>query len=148
MGIRPSAETRAKMTASHIKRHALHPEFAEKSRMSPPSSLGYHWKKTDEQLKNKMGEKNPSWRGGITPINKAIRNSQKYADWRTKVFERDNYTCAECGEKGVYLHADHIKPFAAYPTLRFEISNGRALCVPCHRATPTFAGRTRNLIAI
>lgn len=42
------------------------------------------------------GEKHPNWRGGITPINKAIRTSLEYKLWRTAVFERDNYTCVWC----------------------------------------------------
>lgn len=79
---------------------------------------------------------------GQTPINKVIRKSVKYKAWRTLVFERDNYICQFCGIYGVYLHADHIKPFALYPELRFEIFNGRTLCVPCHKQTPTY-GRTK-----
>ena len=99
-----------------------------------------------------LGKNNGQWKGGITPINAKIRNSVQYRDWRLTVFERDNYTCQECGGRGVTLHADHIKPFAYYPELRLVIENGRTLCVPCHRKTDTFAGRATkkeltNLIA-
>ena len=87
------------------------------------------------------GKNNSNWKGGITPINKAIRNSLEYEAWRTKVFERDLYTCQECGQVGGYLHADHIKPFALYPDLRFELTNGRTLCINCHRQTDTWGGR-------
>ena len=66
-------------------------------------------------------------------------------NWREAVFKRDNYTCQGCGEKGVYLNADHIKPFAYFPELRFELSNGRTLCVPCHKKTDTFAHKARKL---
>lgn len=81
------------------------------------------------------------WKGGITPINAQIRTSKEYKDWRLAVFERDNYTCQDCGSRGVTLHADHVKPFAYYPELRLVIENGRALCVPCHKETPTYAGK-------
>ncbi len=79
-------------------------------------------------------EKHPNWKGGITPINKVIRRSQEYFLWRTAVFERDNYTCIWCGFKG-YVEADHIKPFAYFPELRFAIDNGRTLCRDCHKKT-------------
>lgn len=84
------------------------------------------------------GENNHNWKGGITPVNTAIRNSAAYKDWRIAVFERDNYTCQECGSRGVTLNADHIKPFAYYPELRLCIDNGRTLCVPCHKLTETY----------
>lgn len=93
------------------------------------------------------GEKNGMWKGGITPETQKIRNSLEMKIWRLAVFERDNYTCVWCGAKSkkgvrVVLNADHIKPFAYYPELRFAIDNGRTLCVPCHKTTDTYMGRT------
>ena len=81
---------------------------------------------------NLRGENHPNWKGGITPIKTKLRNSLEYEEWRKKVFERDLYTCQDCGEIGNYLHADHIKSFSEYPKLRFDIHNGRTLCVDCH----------------
>jgi len=82
---------------------------------------------------------------GKRTADKKIRQNWAYKAWRTLVFERDNYTCVQCGDKNfvgrgetVSLHADHIKPFALYPELRFEVTNGRTLCVPCHKKTGTF----------
>jgi 5-methylcytosine-specific restriction endonuclease McrA len=89
----------------------------------------------------KWGPANASWRGGVTPLNKKIRGSARYAAWRRQVFERDNYTCQFCEKRGGRLHADHIKPFSTFPELRFDVSNGRTLCAPCHRTTPTWGSR-------
>lgn len=78
---------------------------------------------------------------GLTPANEKVRKSAAYKAWRTLVFERDNYTCIMCSIRGGNLHADHIKPFAFYPELRLEPSNGRTLCVECHKKTPTYGVR-------
>lgn len=86
------------------------------------------------------GEKNYNWKGGTEKINKVIRKSLEYRLWRTAVFERDNYTCIWCGFKG-YVEADHIKPFALFPELRFAIDNGRTLCKDCHKTTETYGNK-------
>ena len=75
---------------------------------------------------------------GKSTIYKKIRQSLEYEQWRTKVFERDLYTCQHCYIVGGYLQADHIQPFAFYPELRFDLSNGRTLCLPCHKKTDTY----------
>ena len=81
------------------------------------------------------------WKNGISKINKSERElawySGKYRRWRKAIFTRDDYICRICGNnngngKTVYLHADHIKPWALYPKLRYEITNGQTLCVSCH----------------
>jgi predicted restriction endonuclease len=99
------------------------------------------------------GSNNPNWRGGIEPERRRIRQKMEYKLWRKAVFERDNYTCVWCGAKcrsgsPVVLNADHIKPFALYPELRFAIDNGRTLCVPCHRTTDTYGGRSNKSYSI
>lgn len=91
---------------------------------------------------SKSGDKCPFWKGGVSKENKLIRASLKYKQWRKSVFERDKYTCVFCGKIGGELNADHIKPFCSFVELRLEVSNGRTLCVPCHKSTPTYA---RNL---
>ncbi len=98
-----------------------------------------------ELVKLKTGKNNPNWRGGVTPKNKRIRMSAKFSQWRKSVFERDNYTCQICKIKGGILHPDHIKQFAYYPNLRFELSNGRTLCKECHMKTDTWGFKKHPL---
>lgn len=107
-----------------------------------------HAPETKEKMRNSSsGHLGSNWKGGVTDENYRIRRSRKYADWRAAVFIRDNYSCQECGARSaagcrVILNADHIKPFAFYPDLRFDVDNGRTLCEPCHRATPTWGAKS------
>jgi 5-methylcytosine-specific restriction endonuclease McrA len=65
--------------------------------------------------------------------NKKIRFSPEYANWRKAVFERDNWTCQICEERGGNIQADHILPFSTHVEARFDVSNGRTLCIECHK---------------
>jgi 5-methylcytosine-specific restriction endonuclease McrA len=93
------------------------------------------------------GINNWRWKGGITTENQKIRHSMEYNQWRRLVFRRDNFKCQFCGQVGGKLQADHIKPFNAFLELRFDVSNGRTLCIECHKKTPTYLVGGRYLYA-
>jgi len=138
-GRKPSDETRSRMSIAHKNRP---PHSIETRRKLSIAHMGKKMSllARENMRKPRMGirgEKHPNWKGGITPMNNAIRHSFEYKLWRRAVFERDNYTCIWCGQKGGKLNADHIKPFADYPELRFAIDNGRTLCFECHLKTET-----------
>lgn len=112
-------------------------------------------RKISEKLKGKKpknfgitflykGEGNCKWKGGVTKEAEKIRKSEPYKQWRTKVFKRDKYTCVHCFQVGGKLEADHIKPFSAFPKLRFKVSNGRTLCHQCHVKTETYLKRWKG----
>lgn len=96
---------------------------------------------------NLSREKNPNWKGGITPTVKKVRASLQVAVWRKEVFERDNYTCQKCRKIGGQLNADHIKEFSvifeennlkSYSEAMncselFDVNNGMTLCIECHK---------------
>lgn len=146
-----SKEHRKKISDAHKKSGLIPPNWKDKKRSKQ------HGEKLSAYLTGRprfdmRGDKNPLWKGGITPINKTIRTSLEYKIWRRGIFERDNYTCVWCGDrqkKGhkVILHADHIKPFAYFPELRFAIDNGRTLCVDCHKKTDSYLKHVKNGLA-
>lgn len=78
-------------------------------------------------------------------LDRLARYSIEADNWRREVFKRDDYTCQMCLVRGKYLEADHIKPWAYFPDLRFELSNGRTLCRPCHNTTKISAKKMRQI---
>lgn len=78
-------------------------------------------------------------------IDRLARYSIETGVWRNLVFKRDDYTCQICGVRGTYLEADHIKPWAFFSELRYEISNGRTLCKICHHKTKISYKKMREL---
>lgn len=137
-----SEETRRKISLAHMGM-PVSEETREKLRQA---NLG---KPCPEEVKVKKrqfcGSAHPNWRGGRTPEIRLARKNGAYSEWRKKVFQRDNFTCQDCGDRGVELNADHIQSFTFFPDLRYELSNGRTLCVPCHRLTPNFGSKAKKL---
>ena len=125
-----------------IKFSESHLENLRKSHMGHKHTIETRLKMS----KSRSGEKSHFWKGGKTKESKIIRSSMEYQIWREAVFKRDGYECVWCGDKcskgnPVELNADHIKPFALFPELRFAIDNGRTLCRPCHMTTVSWGNR-------
>lgn len=76
----------------------------------------------------------PTWRGGITKETQRGRGGKRYKEWQRAVFTRDGNKCVWCGGSE-RLEADHIKRWSTNPELRYELSNGRTLCMKCHNKT-------------
>lgn len=103
-------------------------------------------KLTSERFKNKkqtfnqkykkrlsqLGEKGSNWQGGKVNKNKQIRADFRWKEWRQKIFERDNFTCQDCGQKGGYLEPHHKKKVSDYPELAYNVDNGITYCLKCH----------------
>ena len=81
------------------------------------------------------GENHPNWKGGLTSEAQLQRKSPEYQKWRDLVYEKDDYTCQCCGQRGGRLTAHHLLDFASYPDLRFAVDNGITMCFDCHDAT-------------
>lgn len=103
-----------------------------------------------------VGEKNGSWKGGITPLLAKIKRLTDYKAWQRGVFARDNYTCRVCKRRGsLQLTAHHLTSFsfivrmlkvknvdeARNEIMLWNIRNGVTLCLGCHKETPNYAWR-------
>ena len=84
-----------------------------------------------------QGSNNPHWKGGKTAKVKLLRESKDYYDWRLQVYERDDFTCQDCGQRGSNLEAHHLITVSENIDLMFDVDNGRTLCVPCHSIIKT-----------
>ena len=96
--------------------------------------------------------------GELTPLHKKIRHLSIYFNWRKAVFERDNFTCRECGKKSKNLEAHHVKYFKTIKSQYniqtiddaiacdelWDINNGLTLCGRCHKQTENHGARKRN----
>jgi 5-methylcytosine-specific restriction endonuclease McrA len=91
-----------------------------------------------------------------------VRSSYQYHLWRKGVLIRDNYTCVECNRYGRYkknkvrIEAHHTK--AVYAIIKgmklfeevikdkdiFDINNGKALCLDCHRKTDNYGSKAKK----
>lgn len=149
-GRKHSKESRLKMSLSHLGKKLS----AETRKKLSEYRRGRKRGPCSEETKYKIGlsrrgkpsgrggELHPNWKGGLSTVNHTVRRSIEYKNWREAVFSRDGWRCVWCGFKG-YVEADHIKSFALYPDLRFDINNGRTLCKPCHKKTETY-GKSRE----
>lgn len=90
------------------------------------------------------GENHRLWKGGISQLNQAIRQTTENRKWTAAVVERDG-SCRNCGSQE-NLEAHHIVELADLisrhgilsvdaakrtPDL-WDLSNGETLCAPCH----------------
>jgi len=97
------------------------------------------------------GEKHWNWKGGISSLNIRLRQSSYYKLWRSKIFQRDDYTCQKCHKRGNFIVAHHKKKFSiillennvmtfsdAYNCkILWKINNGITMCQKCHKEEHT-----------
>lgn len=97
----------------------------------PRRNRGKHFCSRACFRKHINGKENPNWKNGSSSKVRILRSRFVY-QIKPKALARDNYTCQICSAYGVKLHVDHIVPWHQDETLRFELDNLRAVCVPCH----------------
>lgn len=147
-------EVKKKVSLSKKGKPSNSPTKFKKGQVPPHKGKEALWAKGENNVNfGKTGKKHPCWKENKQrPFLKQIRETYKYRQWRSDIFTRDNFTCVQCGRKGIYLEADHIKRFIdiireyKIETLDeaigceelWNINNGRTLCQQCHRKTDTY----------
>ena len=106
------------------KHHSPSTEIKKGQRLSPKTEFkDGNIPQGNEAGHFKKGHSHTNWKGGKSwgYLLKAIKT-------------RDDYTCQLCGFRDIeIIEVDHIKPKAAYPELKNNVSNLMCLCPNCHR---------------
>lgn len=129
-------------------------KIGDSTRGKPGRNKGIKMPPRSEECRRNMsdahrGSKAYNYKGGRKSLVKKIRETYKYRQWRSDVFERDNWTCQTCQKRGGYLEAHHIKLFAKlldefkvltveqalYYEEIWDTDNGVTLCSKCHNLT-------------
>lgn len=113
----------------------------------PPSPYG---RKVSEETKEKIRKSNlKHWdKIGRKQYKRLKHERSKYIQWRTSIFERDDFTCQKCGIKNykglgktVRVEVHHKKSWSKFPRLRFDTNNGITLCKDCHKKTDNYGSK-------
>ena len=104
-----------------------------------------HWgvSGVENGMHGATGDKNPNWKGGVSPERQSLYSSQEWSDAVKFVWKRDNATCQRCGKQKLSdecFHIHHIITFAV-KELRAAPSNLVLLCKECHN----FVHSTKNI---
>lgn len=88
------------------------------------------------RLKARLGPLHPNWNPDLTAEDrKSTRDDADYWRWQQGVYKRDRYTCQCCGDpKPNKINAHHLYSYTEYPSLRYDLDNGVAVCEICHIA--------------
>lgn len=99
------------------------------------------------QIGLQRGEKNPNWKGGVTPEHIRGRARAIYGMWKKAALKAANSTCQRCGAvKGavceccgqrIIVHVHHKEHYAKNPELRYAPENAEVLCAKCHHEEHT-----------
>jgi len=135
---------------SDKQRKSLEPVWEARRGIKRPKEIGEKIRNAQigKPRLNIRGEKHYLWKGN-QDINRKIRDCWKYQEWRSDIFQRDNWTCQTCRKRGCYLEVHHIKEMSVIieenkiKTLKqalncdelWSLNNGVTLCRNCHDLT-------------
>lgn len=87
----------------------------------------------------KRGKEHYKYNENITDEERFLdrKSKKEYRDWRILVYKKYNFTCDICGANkssgNVKIIAHHLESYDLNENLRYDVSNGVALCECCHK---------------
>lgn len=160
----------AKRQAAEAMRARVTPEGlrrgGEKRRGLTPPNKGKSWtpaqrekleavRRTDEYRRKmsecRKGEKAHNWRGGKVPGEKAHLNGWEWRKRRRECYERDRWTCRDCGAKCLSVKDSRTKVSRRIQCHHIvarrdgggdELENLVTLCASCHRKREIAYGKS------
>lgn len=99
-------------------------------------------------IEKRSGKNSNLWDSNLTDEerikNKTRTSDFLYIKWRINIYQRDNYTCQKCHQKGTLLNAHHIESWSTNKKLRLVKSNGITFCEKCHKKFHKKYGKKDN----
>ena len=114
LGKKASDKTKEKMSISHKGQPAWNKGQKMPEGTGEKISIKNTGKRRTESTRNKMrGENNHNWKGGMSELDKAIRELPEMYIWKYNVMKRDNFCDCFTGIVGNHnLEVHHIKPMS------------------------------------
>lgn len=148
---KPSADARRELSSEIAKKYLCKREVRDKARLAMQTKEYRHKQSISKigprnGMYGKCGELHNNWNPNLTDEERENgRNTFENYQWRKDVYERDSYTCQNCGDsKGGNLVAHHINSHDIHKDQRYDIENGVTLCEKCHKDFHSKYGYGKN----
>jgi predicted transcriptional regulator len=148
----PDGARKLEVARLYVEEQLSSVEIAQRMKISPTTVSSWLRKSgvaTREQITERtreklraanLGDKRYNWKGGISGERRLERASMYMRLAREACFQRDDYTCRCCNERGGKLNAHHVWPFQRFPQWKYEVWNLVTLCKSCHDKFHNAAG--------
>lgn len=88
--------------------------------------------KLSQNAKDRTAKRNPNYKHGKNVRRPRDYKTAELTKLRNFTFNRDNFTCQYCEQKGGHLHAHHKIPFWVEPKAFLDSDNLTTVCTDCH----------------
>jgi len=96
-------------------------------------------------IESRIGENNSRYNHELTKEEREDnRQTFENLEWRKNIYEKFDYTCVICDNRGYKINAHHLNGYHWDKENRFNINNGVVLCKDCHILFHQIYGHKHN----